>query len=208
MFGAGISLYLSLTLGFAGNSNSVILSQDFEGPIFPPTGWTIETSGSGPYWQASWIRDSFEGSQWAYGQATAGNGTGSSTANAKLYSPYFTLNSGDYLLISFKFESNCPMYGVLYTYYTLGLANGSTGVWSYFHPGYSQSTVMVRMATSSAPVTSSNYRLCWNLNANGGTALTQGTINAHIDNVLLTSFTQSKTGVTPASLGQLKATYH
>jgi len=80
----------------------LLFKQPFEDPIFPPSGWEIEITGSGG-WQANWERDEYPPfGYWASGQAQTYGVPPfeeSSVASAKLYSPAYILESGNSLVV-------------------------------------------------------------------------------------------------------------
>jgi len=185
------------------------LKQNFEGPIFPPAGWTIELSGTGPYWEALWNRQDYNGSFWAFGLANAGAGTGLSTSDSKLFTPYSTLNQGDFLIIRFTMFGEIVPPVAYQNYVAIYLYDGSNEVWHHTALVYQIPSLptAIKLVTGAIPANSTNYRICWWLHAVGGNNLPSTTSTVHLDNVIITRIASSRNNISSTTLGQLKAVY-
>ena len=186
----------------------VILQENFGGPVFPPAGWDIEINGSGPLWQADWIRGSLYGySNYAEGNAiTSGMPpfTETSHAIARLYSPFFTLNQADQFRVvvcSYSESLNPPAIPNK----MMVLENGSiVAVYNFpfqfcaLKPSITEWNIGINQ-------TSYLYRVCWQCEA---LSTMQGMSNRlGIDNVVLSVTSTRNTFLVPTSLGSIKSAY-
>ncbi len=190
----------------------LLFKQPFEDPTFPPSGWEIEITGSGPAWEANWERDNFPPfGYWASGHALTSGAppfTEPSIASAKLYSPAYTLSNGSTLVILVGYDAET------WTSYcgtaTMSLLEGEeqTPIANFSFPVHLTSGIVKPETTKwTVPIpTSSSYCVCWQCSS---VSNYQGcSVALYLNEIIMYVVNYSdKSTISPSSLGRIKSAY-
>jgi len=192
---AGLTLAAALSAATAA-ATPVVIAEDFEGPTFPPAGWRIEYNVYMA--SASWTRGGSAGAYYAYGSGSAG-GMASHAEGYLITSPR-ALEAGDTLKITFRY--NGTKTGSLASWYReVALRKNGGRIW-YARLG---ETGWTPYEYTLAPLAEggTDYDFWWAFGClspnNGGGSVTFG-----VDDILIT---EENLGVTPASLGRVRALF-
>jgi len=192
-------IYLLLLFGclISAGWAELLLHEGFEGPIFPPAGWTIFTPEPG-LGSGTWVLAGNSTNHWAQAHLVSYSTT---PYEAYLCTPVYLLQGGDTVTLSFDNQGVAEKYLVIGT--PLGgqryLINTIPPSPPQFKPAHVTGSIIVPGSGSE------NCYICWYIFVQTPYWLV---LEDNVDNVSLTRTSASnQTQIQPSTLGVIKSTY-
>jgi hypothetical protein len=190
--GKGYIAIIALAVNLA--AGAAYVEEDFDGPTFPPAGWSIITENNGCR-SIGWRRVNRGGGNYcAHGYAS---GYYMSAGTTVLASKTLPLKQGS---VAVSFERYCTAEGGLFYWLKLQLRQGTRVVW-YREYASTSSWAPIRLTV---PVYwGDDYEIGWALEAFFGNPRLGGTVYLYVDNAVV----EESTAVAATSLGRVRALY-
>jgi hypothetical protein len=190
-------IFLILMLMVSSAMAGTILWEYFTSSSFPPSGWSISTTGTGGSWTWSNVNPTDGG--YAHGVVSL-SGAGSGSATLKTLP--FSLTAGDLCSVCLSLRTTTTGSPTTYSWQLI-LFNGTTEV-TVNDLDASPDWLETCNAFLDIPTTSSNYAVGWRVNASktgsGASSVTFDVDTVHI--------TEDGDAVEPVSLGRIKGAFH